>query len=320
MRLRREELIHRLAALVLSRRVLPALRVGIDGPDAAGKTSLADDLARALLDLEQPVVRIGIDGFHRPAAERHRRGSLSPQGYFLDSFDYEALRSLVLDPLDPAGDGRYRRSVFGFRQDSARMAPVELAPRGAVLLLDGVFLLREELRACWELSVFVDVSPTESRRRAVVRDADLFGSEAVLRDRYLRRYLPGQEIYRATAHPTDVADVVIDNCEPARPRLLKWPDSELAAPEHEPVAGPITAGSSAPPPGVAWAPAPMTHARSAARICAPSAAASAADQASTPFSNVSARNCCRSYGVPGGRGAMCQWRCALPCWLPSERR
>jgi uridine kinase len=52
-----------------------------------------------------------------------------------------------------------------------------------VLVFDGVFLLREELRPYWTLSVFLNVSPDESLRRGINRDAQLFGSEAEARGR-----------------------------------------------------------------------------------------------------------------------------------------
>ncbi|HEY4025179.1 MAG TPA: uridine kinase [Candidatus Dormibacteraeota bacterium] len=212
-----------MAALLASRHVAHTLRVAIDGPDAAGKTSLADELAGAVRALGRPVVRVSVDGFHRPAEERYRRGSLSADGYFLDAFDYDAVRDLVLHPLGPHGDGRYRAALFDRRMPAAGPAPVRQAPPDAVLLLDGVFLLREELRDCWELGIVVDVSPEESLRRALTRDVALFGSEAAVRERYLRRYLPGQELYRAAARPLDIADVVIDNGNPARPAVLRWP-------------------------------------------------------------------------------------------------
>src|ERR671937_1286035 len=56
------------------------VRVAIDGVDAAGKTTLADELAPVLRRRGREVVRASIDGFHRPRAERYRRGELSPEG------------------------------------------------------------------------------------------------------------------------------------------------------------------------------------------------------------------------------------------------
>ena len=87
-------------------------RVAIDGVDAAGKTTLADELVEPLTRTGRQVIRASVDGFHLPRAARYRRGPDSPEGYFLDSFDYPALRSALLDPLGPHGARRFRSAVF----------------------------------------------------------------------------------------------------------------------------------------------------------------------------------------------------------------
>ncbi len=86
------------------------VRAAIDGVDAAGKTILADELAEHLTALGRSVIRASIDGFHLPAPVRHRLGSLSPEGYYLDSFAYDSLIDKLLQPLGPGGDGRYQTS------------------------------------------------------------------------------------------------------------------------------------------------------------------------------------------------------------------
>jgi nicotinamide riboside kinase len=68
-----------------------------------------------------------------------------------------------------------------------------------------------------------DVSPDEALRRALERDVELLGGGAGVRERYRRRYLPGQQIYRAAASPEATADVVIDNTDPVHPHVLTWP-------------------------------------------------------------------------------------------------
>ena len=96
------------------------------------------------------MIRASVDGFHYPRAERYRRGTDSPEGYFTDSFDYPTPIKTLLMPLGPSGDRRYKRVAFDFLTDSPLHEPIRLAPIDAVLLFDGVFLLREELYAYWD--------------------------------------------------------------------------------------------------------------------------------------------------------------------------
>jgi uridine kinase len=199
-------------------------RVAIDGVDAAGKTTLSDELAPRIEALGRPVIRASIDGFHNPASVRRRRGPLSPEGYYHDSFDYAALVTELLGPLGPGGTRVNRRAVFDFRSDRPVDAPTERAEPNAILLLDGVFLLRPELLGHFDFSVFVHADFHVTLARAEVRDASLFGSAAEVRQRYGARYVPGQQMYLAEVHPERVASVVIDNNEPGRPAILTRAD------------------------------------------------------------------------------------------------
>jgi len=208
-----------LARLILRVERPHPVRVAVDGPDAAGKTILADDLAPLLERSGRPVIRASVDGFHRPRAERFRRGPESPQGYFLDSFDYAALRAALLDPLGPGGDRVYRLRVFDFRTDEPVTEPAETAPANAILVLDGVFLLRRELIDLWDFSVFVAVPFAETQRRAAIRDAEFLGGDEAVRHRYAVRYVPGQQLYFGRDHPREKADVVLDNQDPDRPNF-----------------------------------------------------------------------------------------------------
>src|SRR5581483_1396929 len=93
------------------------------------------------------------------------------------------------------------------------------ADERAVLIFDGVFLLRAELRDAWDYRIFVEAPFDETLRRAVIRDAELMGGADAVRQRYRDRYTPGQELYLAAANPAELADVVVHNVDPRRPRL-----------------------------------------------------------------------------------------------------
>jgi uridine kinase len=196
------------------------VRVAIDGPDAAGKTTLADELAVVLRARGREVIRASIDGFHRPRSQRHRQGPESPCGYYEDSFDQERLLAELLHPLGDAGSRLYRTRIFDYRADAPVRAEPMRASADAILLFDGVFLLRPELAGAWDHRIFVTVSPREVIRRARGRDAELFGSPGEAERRYKARYLPAQQHYLQTIHPDQLADVVLENNDPAHPTLL----------------------------------------------------------------------------------------------------
>ena len=210
-----------LANRVVQIQQLHPVRVAIDRPDAAGKTTLAQELAVALHARGRPVIRASIDGFHNPARIRHRRGNSSPEGYYHDSFDYKALTESLLAPLGLGGSREYRSAVFDYRMDSAADTPTRLAEFNAVLLFDGVFLLRSELIEYWDFAIFVDAEFEIILARAEQRDAMLFGGIEEVRSRYEQRYIPGQKLYYAESRPRARADIVVDHNDPKNPKVTK---------------------------------------------------------------------------------------------------
>jgi uridine kinase len=187
------------------------IRVAIDGVDAAGKTQLAEDLVTPIHACGRSVIRASLDGFHQPAHRRYQRGSASPEGYYRDSFNYQALIESLLAPLGPGGSHRYRTAVFDFRTDSVVHGPLCVAESTAVLLFDGVFLLRPELRGYWEFMIFVEAAFEVTLVRAQQRDLALFGTVAEVTKRYEQRYIPGQRLYLEECQPKEHATVVVEN-------------------------------------------------------------------------------------------------------------
>jgi len=216
----RGELLGRLAEAIGSTTTTHPLRVAIDGPPAAGKTTLADELAVVLRAQGREVIRATIEGFLFPQAQRYRRGEYSPEGCYFDSHDHEAMRRVLLDPLGPDGDRRFQEAIYDRGTDTALSLPVTTAPADAVLLFDGVFLLRPELIDRWDLSIFVSVAFEWTLDRAQARGQALAGSTAgaaEIERAWHNRYIPSQQLYFATARPTDHADIIVNNDELQRP-------------------------------------------------------------------------------------------------------
>ena len=197
------------AELILALRLDHPVRVAIDGRTASGKTTFADGLATELEASGRPLIRASIDGFHRPAAVRYRQGRLSADGYYEDARDHDAIRALLLDPLGPGGSLNYALGSHDLQNDRPIDPHYRQAPADAVLIVDGTFLQRPELRSAWDLVIFIDVSVEEARRRGIERDLTLLGGRENALELYSRRYLPAFARYERECRPRHHADLVI---------------------------------------------------------------------------------------------------------------
>lgn len=201
----RDQVVERLAEAAGAVAVGHPARIAVDGAPAAGKTTLADELAVVLRGQGREVIRATVDDFLVPRAQRYRRGEFSGEGCYFDAHDWAALKRVLLDPLGPGGDRRFRRAVDD-------RSPVGTASADAVLVFDGVFLLRPEVVDRWDLRVFVSTELEKTVERAVVREG-----RADVERRWRERYIPAQRLYFAAARPAEQADFIVHNDDPRRP-------------------------------------------------------------------------------------------------------
>jgi uridine kinase len=216
----REQVLEYLASRVSAIRLAHPTRVAIDGIDAAGKTHLAKELAELLAAQGRKVITASLDGFHHPRQIRYRLGSLSPEGYYQDSFDYDALLSELLVPLGPGGNRRCRTRIHHLQNESPVRDKYIRVPADAILLMDGIFLYRPELIEIWDFRIFVHIDFDTSLQRAMQRDLPLIGSVEAVRQRYLERYIPAQRQYLESVSPQTLAHVVVDNHLPLNPHVI----------------------------------------------------------------------------------------------------
>ncbi|MCJ2061962.1 uridylate kinase [Methylobacterium sp. J-088] len=195
------------------------LRVGVDGRTASGKTTLADELSGLLAKRGRSVIRTSVDGFHRPRVERYARGRHSAEGYYHDARDLPAIVALLLAPLWPGGNRRYRTASFDLVADLPLAQEPESAVVDAILIVDGTFLQRPELRDYWDVALFVRASAATAEARGLSRDAAKLGGEAAARDLYAQRYRPAYALNEQIAEPEANCDAIIDNDNLDQPQL-----------------------------------------------------------------------------------------------------
>ena len=218
----RRAVLDRVAEAVLALPRDGRVRVGIDGVDGAGKTMLADELRDRLAPSGRPVIRASVDAFHHPKPVRYRLGRYSPEGFYRDSYDYAALRRLLLDPLGPGGTGRFRRAIFdvdadlrGGRARGARGA------RGRSCCSTASSCTGPSCGTTWDLSVFLRVEWTRNHRR---RGATGTPTPVDLEAPATRRYLGGQRLYFHECAPWECASIVVDNDDLDAPFVVERGD------------------------------------------------------------------------------------------------
>lgn len=195
-------------------------RVGIDGVDGAGKSTFADELAAAVTaNFGRRVIRAGVDDFHNARVVRYRRGRESPDGFYLDSYDYAAFIERLIRPLSPGGSRRYAVAAFDHVADRTVDAPELEAPKNAVLIVDGIFLHRPELRSFWDLSVFLDVPFAVSIPRGAARGEGWGDPDPAAPCN--RRYVEGQRRYLRECAPRERSTIVIDNTDLHNPVIVR---------------------------------------------------------------------------------------------------
>lgn len=193
--------------------------VGVDGVDGAGKTTFANELAELLRESGLEVIRISMDDYLNPQSKRYAQGRTSAKGYFEDSYDYERFSNEVLEPLGQDGSGRYRTAAYDLGSESEVKSPWRIAPDDAVVIIDGMFIHRDELcsskrNKVWDISVWLEVPFSESFHRMAEREGRIIPDPEDPRN---ARYYQGQLLYLQSCDPAHRADIVVENAAPHAP-------------------------------------------------------------------------------------------------------
>ena len=208
-----DDVVAAIADLVID--VARPVLVAVDGPDGAGKTHFARDLTAELAARGRPVEHSSVDHFHHPREHRHALAR-NADTVWARSYDYRAMRRDLLDPWRRGPGATYTPIWHDVSAEQYVDPERTTVPERGVLVVDGVFLQRAELVDQWDLTVYLDVPPEVTVQRMSSRD----GTTPEPGHPDHQRYLRAQEFYRATCDPIALADVVIDNSDWARPRLV----------------------------------------------------------------------------------------------------
>jgi uridine kinase len=179
----------------------PRSVIAVDGLDGSGKSRFAAALAAELQAGGRPASLLHVDDFRRPTDFTGLAPPAEAALYYESYFDFTA----VGEELAARGNG---------------------AADGTVTILEGVMLLRAALPAGTPLIV-LEVGAAEARRRILARDEAKGRTPLEIAGRIDRRYFPAQARYRAACDPLGRADLIVDNEDWRRPRVVRRSDARF---------------------------------------------------------------------------------------------
>lgn len=186
--------------LTAVRRVAPTPRpvvVAIDGPSAAGKSTLAAALALRT----EAVVVAGDDFYAGGLTESSLAGLADRTDADLAGtlFDWRRLREEALEPLRQGRAAHYRPYDWSVA-DGRPHRPRRLEPQPLVVL-EGVYAARPELADLVDLTVYVDTDPVRRQARYDDRGDD---------PRWRRHWERAERSYFSEVRPVTGFDLVVD--------------------------------------------------------------------------------------------------------------
>lgn len=167
--------------------------VCIEGLGGAGKSTLAEAVAAALPG--EALVVHG-DDFYGPE-ERDWRSWSSREGYER-YFDHRRLEDQLLRPLRSGSVARLQR--YGWPSNTLDDW-IDVQPEGFVVV-EGVYLLRRELRPYWDLAIYVDTPRDLRQARLHARGENDEG--------WISRWSAAEDYYERVEKPVQAADLVVN--------------------------------------------------------------------------------------------------------------
>ena len=198
-------------------RVCPrrAALVAVSGIDASGKGYLSRELTRGLQARGCQVALINVDGWLRLPHERFS-ATEPARHFYTHAVRFQQMFAQLIVPL------RERRGIDveadfaeeaarAYRKHRYRFADVD------VILLEGIYLLKQAYRHHYDLSIWIECSFETALKRAVARAQEGLPPAETIRV-YETIYFPAQRLHFERDAPIRAANIVLHN-DDARVRV-----------------------------------------------------------------------------------------------------
>lgn len=180
--------------------------VGIDGLGGAGKSTVSEELYRLLGEENYSVTILHIDDFIHPKAVRYNDSYAEWECYYNLQWRYDYLINEVIMPIK-RGDFNSKIELYDKDNDTYYLRDTFI-PVGSIVIIEGIFLQREELRDIFDFMIYIDI-PEEVRLGRVLERDGYIGDKEQIKAKYNNRYFPAERHYVEVCSPCDKADCVV---------------------------------------------------------------------------------------------------------------
>ncbi|QQE77072.1 kinase [Alicyclobacillus sp. SO9] len=175
------------------------LVVGVDGLSRAGKTTMVNETQKKLVEKRLPVCVFHLDHYIVESRNRYHTGFEEWYEYYELQWDVRYLRQRLFEKVQHAEE--IRLPFYDVERDETVTKSVVIQS-DAIVMIEGVFLQREEWRRFFDFVIYVDCPRTTRFERESPRTA-------VQIEKFVKRYWKAEDHYLKTVSPISTADLVV---------------------------------------------------------------------------------------------------------------
>lgn len=183
--------------------------VGIDGLGGAGKSTIVNSLELELNKNGYECYILHIDDFINKREIRYNDSKEQWYCYYNIQWRYDYLIKEILEPIKRGEEIKKVIELYDKENDKYNVKQIYI-PKGAILILEGVFLQRKELKDYLDFTIYLDVEKEIRLKRVLKRDGYIGDAEDI-KCKYEKRYFPAEDRYLIEYNPIENADLVLKN-------------------------------------------------------------------------------------------------------------